>query len=284
MEFKALFTTSSTINSLGAHNPYVERRHILMHKISTIILGLLLFSCSSDVKRYPGISLSFDDRAVNRWFELRELFNENNVRVTFFITQPDALDSIEIYKLKVLQSDGHEIGFHGTKHVLAEYYIKENSYWDYLDKEINSGMRTMDSLGFSCIAFAYPYGAKFWFTDFLLSRKFNFLRGVSPLNEERDISKMDEIYYSFNDKKVLSALGFDSNSGITQCMIDDALGRSIANQEVLLLYAHAPNADENDHGYSFNIGLLKYIIRKANENDIGFYPMRELTNEAQSYH
>jgi peptidoglycan-N-acetylglucosamine deacetylase len=249
-----------------------------MHKISFIIFAVLVFSCNSDVKRYPGISLSFDDRSVNEWFELRKLFNENNVRATFFITQPDSLDSIDIYKLKVLQADGHEIGFHGTRHALSEYYIKENSYSDYLDKEINSGMIAMNSLGFNCVSFAYPYGAKYWFTDFLLSRKFEFLMGVSQLNEGKDISKMDEIYYSFDDIKVLSALGFDNNSGVTKRMIDVALERAIVNQEVLLLYAHAPNMDEQDHGYSFDINLLKYIIQKANENDIGFYPMCELKN------
>ncbi len=228
------------------------------------------------MKRHAGVSLSFDDRSVNEWFELRGLFRENNVRATFFITQPDSLDSIEIYKLKELQNDGHEIGFHGTMHVLSEYYIKENSYTDYLDNEISKGMKTMDSLGFKCVSFAYPYGAKYWFTDFLLLRKFEFLRGVSPVNKEKNISKMDEIYYSFDGSKILSALGFDINSGITKSMIDVAIERSIASQEVLLLYAHAPDTDEQDNGYSFNIELLKYIIQKAKENDIGFYPMCEL--------
>lgn len=228
------------------------------------------------MKRYPGISLSFDDRSVNEWFKLRTLFNDNNVRATFFITQPDSLDSIEIGKLKLLQSDGHEIGFHGSMHVLSEYYIQEHSYTEYFDKEINRGLRTMDSLGFRCVSFAYPYGAKYWFTDFLLSEKFEFLRGVSPLNEEKDLSKLDDIYYSFDNSKILSALGFDTNSGVTKEMIDVAVERSLVNQEVLLLYAHIPATNEGE-GYSFDIDLLKYIIKKAKDNDIGFYPICELT-------
>ena len=56
------------------------------------------------------------------------------------------------------------------------------------------------------------------------------MRGVTPLNEEKDISKIDEVYYSFNDNKTLSAVGFDDISGVTQSMIDVALERSIDNQ------------------------------------------------------
>lgn len=252
-----------------------------MRKFSIIIIGALFFSCNNNVARYPGICLSFDDRSINEWFELRNLFNENKVRATFFITQPASLDSIEIYKLKVLQNDGHEIGFHGNMHVLSEYYINENTYSDYLDREINRGMRTMDSLGFNCVSFAYPYGAKYWFTDFLLLRKFEFLRGVTPLNKEKDISKIDEIYYSFDDNQSLSALGFDAISGVTEGMIDIAIERSIDNQEVLLLYAHTPTTDEQDGGYYFNIDLLRHIIQQANKKKVGFYPMCELKNEVQ---
>jgi hypothetical protein len=108
--------------------------------------------------------------------------------------------------------------------VTCMYYlntiIKENSYSDYLDKEIDKGIRAMDSLGFNCVSFAYPYGAKYWFTDFLLLKKFKFLRGVAPLNEEKNISKIDEVYYLFDDNKTLSAIGFDDISGVTQSMID----------------------------------------------------------------
>lgn len=247
-----------------------------MPKLSVVILATLLFSCTNQVKRHPGISLSFDDRSVNEWFELRALLKENNVRATFFITQPDSLDSIEVQKLRMLQGDGHEIGFHGSMHVLSEYYIKENSYSDYLDIEIDKGMKTMDSLGFQCVSFAYPYGAKYWFTDFLLLKKFEFLRGVAPLNKEMDISDIDEVYYDFDNDKTLSAIGFDAISKVSYDMIDGALKRSIDNNEILLLYAHSPAINNETDSYTFNIDLLKYIIQKAHENNISFYPMKEL--------
>ncbi|MEQ8476232.1 polysaccharide deacetylase family protein [Fulvivirga sp.] len=247
-----------------------------MRKLLIITIGVLLLSCNNRVKRYPGISLSFDDRSINEWFELRELFNENNVRVTFFITQPDSLDSQEIHKLRLLENDGHEIGFHGNMHELSEYYIKENSYSDYLKNEIDEGMRKMDSLGFDCVSFAYPYGAKYWFTDFLLLKQFKFLRGVAPLNKEKDISKIDEVYYKFDDDRTLSAIGFDKISEVTPGMINTALERSIENQEILLMYAHSPSISNQDHDYTFNIDLLKSIIQLANQKNIGFYPIGKM--------
>lgn len=254
-----------------------------MRNLSIFIIGLLLFSCNSNSAKFPGICLSFDDRSINEWFRLRELFNNNGVKVTFFITQPDSLNEDEITKLKILQKDGHEIGYHGNLHVASEYFIKENSYLEYIDTEINQGIETMESLGFNCVSFAYPYGAKYWFTDFILSKKFDLLRGVSPLNEEKDLTNMDEIYYSFDDDKTLSAMGFDVNSGVTKSMIDNAIERSIINQEVLLLYAHLPTTIEQQSGYSFDVDLLRHIIQQANKRNVGFYPIRELNNEVQQH-
>lgn len=247
------------------------------------MFGMLLLSCSDiDQPRYPGISLSFDDRSIDEWFELRELFKEGKVTATFFITQPDSLSKSDWGKLKLLEEDGHEIGFHGSMHVLSEHYIQENSYDEYLDNEIYSGLALMDSMGFSCTSFAYPYGAKYWFTDFLLLRKFEHTRGVSPLNKERDLRLIDDIYYSFDGDRTLSAIGIDNNSSISETMIDKAIERAVNNSEVLMLYAHSPtkNKEEKEEiDYVVNIALLSYIIQKAKETHLKFYTMKALKIE-----
>jgi len=251
-----------------------------VHNLLLFIIGLVFVSCNKDIEsRYPGICLSFDDRTVDEWFHLRELLNDNNVKVTFFITQPDSLSKTEIDKLKILAVDGHEIGFHGSMHVLSENYIKQNSYSDYLDHEINQGINSMDSLGFNCVSFAYPYGAKYWFTDLLLLQKFKFLRGVSPLNKEKDLTQIEDIYYSFDGDRTLTAIGIDNISGIDENMIDQAMERIINNKEILMLFAHSPTTQEKTTGYTFSIDLLTYIIQKANENNINFYRIQDLTKE-----
>ena len=107
--------------------------------ILLLVAYSILNSCTQE-KLSPGICLSFDDRSINEWFELRDIFLENDVRATFFITQLDSISKSEIAKLKVLEAEGHEIGFHGVHHVLSEHYIKENSYADYLNYEMNPGL------------------------------------------------------------------------------------------------------------------------------------------------
>jgi len=251
-----------------------------MNKVLTCLLGVLLLSCkyASSLKT-PGICLSFDDRSINEWFQLRKLFKDNDVRVTFFITQPRLLSESDIRKLKILEKDGHEIGFHGNMHVVSEYYIKENSYAAYLDNEINKGMATMDSLGFNCVSFAYPYGAKYWFTDLLLLQKFEVVRGTSGLNKEKDLTKIEEIFYSFDGDRTLSAIGIDNIPGVQAEMIDKAFERIIRNNEVLMLFAHVPNQNSNQQDYSIKVQLLTYIITKAKQNNVNFYPVRELATE-----
>lgn len=243
-------------------------------RVLLLVMVCLAAGCGSKEDAEPGIWFSFDDQSIDEWFDLRPLFLKNDVKVTFFITIPDSLTEEEVSMLRQLASDGHEIGFHGTRHVLSEYYIKEHGYWEYWQKEIVEGMDHMDSLGFSCTAFAYPFGAKFRLSDFLLSQRFDFIRGVSPVNEERDLTIIDEIYYSFDNRRTLSAIGFDNNGGLTQEMIASAIQRTIVRKEVLMLYAHVPTTTA-DQGYYFDVSLLKYIIEEAKSHNLRFYTTKD---------
>lgn len=224
--------------------------------------------------RKAGIWLSFDDNYINEWFELRELFIANNVKVTFFITRPGEFSEADFEKLKILEGDGHEIGFHGNMHVLSEYYIKEHSYKKYLDLEIDAGLDYLKGKGFECTSFAYPYGAKYHFTDLLLGRRFDRLRGVTPLNPEKDLTKMDDIYYKWDNDKTVSGISFDTNSQVTKKMIAKGMERAAAKKEVLMLYAHKP-VKTDEKGYLFNVEMLQYIIEAAKENHLQFFTSRE---------
>jgi peptidoglycan/xylan/chitin deacetylase (PgdA/CDA1 family) len=235
--------------------------------LAVIVLGLCS-GCKKSEK--PGIWLSFDDRSIDQWYELRGLLNENNVVVTFFITQPDSLTVQEVQKLRTLQEDGHEIGFHGTQHVLSEDYIRKNGYRSYLDFEIDQGLTTLGRLGFKCSSFAYPYGEKYWFTDFFLKSRFDFTRDVAAVNGEKDLSIIDDIYYSFDGDRTLSAIGFDNNSGIDHEMLEQGMKRASENNEVLMLYAHEPTTSQRN-GYQFNIRTLEKIISIARSYKLVFY-------------
>jgi peptidoglycan/xylan/chitin deacetylase (PgdA/CDA1 family) len=245
-----------------------------------VIILLVFVSCTTDYENTKsGICISFDDRSINEWFELRDLFNDYNAKVTFFITQFDSLSDVEISKLRILEKDGHEIAFHGTIHVVSEYYIKERSYRAYFNNEINHGLEAMNLAGFSCSSFAYPYGSKYWFTDHLLLRNFNILRSVSVINKENDITKIDDIFFSFNGDKTVSALGIDSNSGLTFELFNKALKRVVKNNEVLLLSGHAPSHKKKAEGFTFDVEFLKRILNHSVQEGLKFYTIRELTTE-----
>lgn len=246
-------------------------------KVLVLLTAYIITSCDSNMElNRAGVCLSFDDQSVTEWFELRELFKSNNVIVTFFISEPKLLDSTEIAKLKLLQEDGHEIGFHGNLHVLSEYYIKEHSYASYLKDEIEDGLILMDSIGFNCRSFAYPYGSKYWFTDVLLLRKFDHLRSVSGVNNEKDLTIIDDIYYSFDGDKTISAIGFDNNERLNDMMINDAMEKALEKKNVLMLYGHTPTNNSTSTGYYFSEDRLKYIIDRSNQLGLAFYRIKDL--------
>ena len=63
-------------------------------------------------------------------------------------------DSIE--KLRVLQNEGHEIGYHGLRHLNAVNFVKETSLDNYLVAEMIPGMNIMAEHGFVPTSFSYP--------------------------------------------------------------------------------------------------------------------------------
>lgn len=244
-----------------------------------LLISLLFFiSCQQKEIRRPGVCISFDDRSIREWYSMKSLLSKYNAHVTFFVTQFDSLDSIEVSMLKGLEKEGHEIGSHGALHVVSEYYIKDKSYKEYIQNEVNASILTMTERGFVPKSFAYPYGAKYWFTDTILQRKFHILRGVEPMNPERDLTLIDNIYYSFNGDRTLSAIGIDKDSDLTKEMIAKAIKRAFDNKEMLMLYGHSPATDTDNGQYNFDIDLLEYILSEAKRNDLEFIRYEDLVS------
>jgi len=239
-----------------------------MKTTSLFLFLLILFSCKRETKRYAGICLSFDDRAVGDWYSIRGVLKEHEARVTFFVTQFDSLNSSEIGMLKELEKDGHEIGSHGALHINARDYILSHSYGEYIRNEVDPGISAMRKAGFEPKSFAYPFGTRFLFTDFLLSRKFKVLRGVAGITPGQDITSIDEVYYDFDNDRTVFALGIDQNAGVSAEMILQAMKRAKDKKEVLLLYGHSP----------INITLLKFILTEAGKSNLKFFTMTDLAD------
>jgi peptidoglycan-N-acetylglucosamine deacetylase len=224
-----------------------------------------------------GVCISFDDRTINEWYEMRSMLSEYHAKVTFFISQFDSLSEDEVDKLKVLRSEGHEIGSHGAMHVVAEHYIKENSYKEYIQNEIEANTKSMKKVGLDPVSFAYPYGSKYWFTDYLIGRKFKMIRNVYPKKIE-DIRLADDIYYSLNDEKVAWALGIDRINKLSNEIIKKAIEKAANEGSVLMLYGHVPSLNTESNGYDFDLEMLKFILSQAREKRLKFYCVQDLRN------
>lgn len=210
---------------------------------------------------------------------MKGLLKRYNSHVTFFVTQFDSLDSNEIRMLKELEKEGHEIGSHGALHVVAEYYIKGKTYNEYIENEIDASIFYMNKNGFAPKAFAYPYGAKYWFTDMILLKKFGIIRGVEPMNIEKDLTLIDDIYYTYNGDKTLSSIGIDKSNGLTKQMIDKAIKRAFNNKEVLMLYGHSPTTGADNGAYNFDPNILEYILNEAQKKNLKFMTYEDLISD-----
>lgn len=110
----------------------------------------------------PGLCISFDDRSIEEWNELRPLLNKYQAKVTLFVTQFDSLTVNDIEYLHDFERDGHEIGSHGARHLLAEHFLASHTLAEYLDTEIHPSIERMRQHKFNVTSFAYPYGSMTW--------------------------------------------------------------------------------------------------------------------------
>ncbi|MTI19527.1 hypothetical protein E1176_00690, partial [Fulvivirga sp. RKSG066] len=200
------------------------------------ILQSLSCTSSPDKQKRPGICISFDDQYVKEWYSLTPLLKKNKAKVTFFVTKFDSLDYKEIELLRKLENEGHEIGSHGNMHVISGKYIKQYSWQDYIDNEIIANKIAMKAKGFEPVSFAYPYGAKYYLTDYFISNHHGAIRSDVAVNNERDLTLIDDIYYDFDGDFTFYSIGFDKVYHLTQKMVEQAMARAAKNNEILFLH------------------------------------------------
>lgn len=103
-------------------------------------------------ERQFGLALSFDDRDIDGWwtfFTRQDIREYSDVRVTFYVTQPDKLTAKEIDQLKVLESMGHEIGCHGLRHVGGRGRVNRDGIEAYLRDEVTPAVQALVGYGFA---------------------------------------------------------------------------------------------------------------------------------------
>ena len=252
----------------------------------SVIFFILFSACESKQTIHQGgIALSFDDRFVKEWTQLRPLLKQYNAKVTFYITQPDSLSDEEVKILHELRKDGHEIGCHGAMHVRSIPYIWEHSLDEYMENEIFHCLKVMKKQGFSPITFAHPGGSQMWYSDRELLKYFTLLRDVSMKNRNifgyqhtRKVEDMDEIYYEHDNIQKVNALLIDVGTNLS--MKDMKKGLKKANQEgsVMMIFGHKPlNGNiQKVNEYGFDVHFLAQILAESAKLKLKFYRMDEL--------
>jgi len=264
-------------------------------KQTHVLLALFLFSGSffscqqkSANSEKAGIAISFDDHFIDEWYALRPLFQKYNAHVTFFITCPDSLTNDEISKIKQLQKDGHEIGFHGTIHGNATAMIESLGPQKYIETELEPGLRHLAETGIKPTSYAHPGGNHNDRADsVLLANGFKILRDVAQA--ERKLFGipvyhfapriMNWIYYSFNHEQIVDALMIDEGTNISKEEIKEALKKAKDTNTALMLFGHKPLYKKPANGeYGFSVTFLETILKEAKAQNLKFYTMSELPN------
>jgi len=252
---------------------------------------MLFITCTNSGKESDksGIAISFDDHFINEWYALRPLFQKYNAKVTFFITCADSLTTDEVLKLKQLQNDGHEIGFHGTVHGKSTELIEAFGPEKYAEIELVKGLKHMSNAGFLPTSYAHPGGNHNDQVDsVLLASGFKILRDVAisrrvlygiPVYSLAP-KFMNWIFYPFDKTKNVDALLIDQDSGVTGEEVKDAIQKAKTTHTALMVFGHKPLYAKPVNGeYGFNVSFLEIILKEAKNQDLKFYTMTELTQK-----
>ena len=113
----------------------------------------------ADATPVAGLALSFDDSAVDAWYDIRETLAAHSARVTFFVTRFTNWTDEQHMKLEELAAAGHDVQAHSVNHLNAPDYVKEHGLAAYLSDEALPSIQVLEDAGFAVRAYAFPFGA-----------------------------------------------------------------------------------------------------------------------------
>ena len=242
-----------------------------MKKVIFISITLILFSCSSLLKR-GGIIFTFDDQYVKSWVANRDLFKKYDVKATFFISRPQLLDSGQVRDLKILQSDGNEIGCHGVNHLNAMEFA--GPAVKYYKEEVEPAISKLNVLGFRIVSFAYPFGPAPDSVDSYLLKHVKYLRKATWNRNNTTIDTYDNIYARPDSFHIVNSMGIDCNYSITVENLQAGISRALKNNEILVLHAHL--LDTSGLAYTTNPAFLEQVFKLCKKDKIRSYRMEDM--------
>lgn len=264
-------------------------KRILHRKLFAILLFIYIIglfnSCNQlnepiTVENFGGFCLTFDDTFAKEWESIIGLLDSNNVKATFFVTRINRFSQSEIEALQNLYNAGNEIGCHTLNHANALTYFPRRTLKEYLDKEIKPVLDQLKIIDIVPTSFAFPNGYTNDSLNTELLKYFKVLRIISEEQRKGYVAKvnvLNDIYYKFDNSRILSALGIDHNFKIDIELIKEGFERAKMNNEVIIFYAHRPvNVVWAD--YQIEKKFLRDIIHLAKEMGLKNYKFSDLVN------
>ncbi|MEM6481144.1 MAG: polysaccharide deacetylase family protein [Pseudomonadota bacterium] len=153
------------------------------------------------------VCLTYDDLFVDQWLSARRLFDKFNARVTFCVSHLHKATPEQLAGLRLLQSDGHEIGYHTRTHPRLKPYLATHGLDHWLNHEIDKGIAEHRAAGFPATSFASPYHGSTEQTRTACARRFAVIRAGGPRNVDKK-KAAKRVYNELGPARAINCLGF----------------------------------------------------------------------------
>lgn len=211
--------------------------------------------------RQQGILLAFDDYSAENWTSHFDLFDEYDVKATFFVNCGEPTDFC--YEAR---ERGHEIGFHTAGHIsLTEASAEE------IQENVYKPIEAFREKGIEVTTFAYPYGQ---YTEELneeLLQHFKILRGAYYYQ----IYNKANLRHGFVESCSLDNINYGSDEEFEEAVTRMLTEVSQHPGDVVSLYSHAIEGGD----WCVSEDRLIFLFEKAKELDLKFYTFQDLQDE-----
>lgn len=221
-----------------------------------------------------GVCFTFDDQDIEGWSLLGEVLQAYDAKATFFVSGFLTLKAQQVKALRLLQSQGSEIGSHSLSHVKPLEYGKTHSGQEYYDEEVFPSVFWMRLAGLKVSSFAYPGGIGTQDQMDVLMEHFPVIRMTEFTRETNRIPNTETIYYKPGQPvRIVQGVGIDRRYENAPEEVKAGLDRAKERGEIVTFYAHKIH-DEDPYG--IDLETMTSYIDYAHQIGLKFYTVSDL--------
>ena len=232
---------------------------VLFAVLAVTLGGIKLYRVKQ--ARQPGILLAFDDYNAENWASYFDLFDEYDVKATFFVTCYEPTD----FCYEAIER-GHEIGCHTAGHISVPDASPED-----IQTNIYDPIEAFHEKGIELTTFAYPSGK---YTEELneeLLQHFKVLRGAYSYQLYNKADLRHGFVESYSLDNINHASDEEFEAAVTQMLTEI----SENDGAVCSMYSHAVSGGD----WCVSEERLRFLFEKAKELDLKFYTFQDLQDE-----